>query len=145
MPGGKKDLSPAQQAMSDAGHVIDHTVKEKAVHGVAHALTKAAPLAAKAIGGVASKVLPAVAGGVPGALVAAFSGNTGRGFHQQNKPGYIDGMPPEDFAKLQKAQRARTAPAKNLMTKKMVTVKSPAYSGQSTMGKAVMASAKKKV
>jgi hypothetical protein len=31
------------------------------------------------------------------------------------------------------------------MTKKMVTVKTPTYPGQSTMGKALMASAKKKV
>lgn len=145
MAGGKKDLSPAQQAVSDAKHVVEHTIGEKAVHGAVHALTKAAPLAAKAIGGTVARVLPAVAGGVPGAIAAAFSGNAGRGFHAQNKPGYIDGIPPEEFAKMQQAQRARTASPKNLMTKKTVTVKNPAYPGQSTMGKALMASAKKKV
>ena len=42
-------------------------------------------------------------------------------------------------------KRASMGRPKYNMTKKMVTVKSPAYSGQSTMGKAVMASAKKKV
>lgn len=137
--GGKKDLSPAQQAMSDAKHVVEHTVGEKAVHGVAHSLSKAAPFAAKAIGGVASKVLPAVAGGVPGGVVAAFSGNAGRGFNEmsQNR---------NDTMSLD-AQKKRAAMGrpKYKMTNKMVTVKSPAYSGQSTMGKAVMASAKKKV
>ena len=139
MPGGKKDLSPTQQAMSDAGHVIDHTVKEKAVHGVAHALTKAAPLAAKAIGGTVARVLPAVAGGIPGGVVAAFSGNAGRGFNEMSK-NRNDTMSLD----AQKKRAAMGRPKYN-MTNKMVTVKSPAYSGQSTMGKAVMASAKKKV
>lgn len=139
MPGGKKDLSPAQQAMSDAKHVVEHTVGEKAVHGVAHSLSKAAPLAAKAIGGVASKVLPVVAGGIPGGVVAAFSGNAGRGFNEMSK-NRNDTMSLD----AQKKRAAMGRPKYN-MTNKMVTVKSPAYSGQSTMGKAVMASAKKKV
>jgi hypothetical protein len=139
MPGGKKDLSPAQQAMSDAKHVVEHTVGEKAVHGVAHSLSKAAPLAAKAIGGVASKVLPAVAGGIPGGVVAAFSGNAGRGFNEMSNN--RNDMMSLDAVK----KRAAMGRPKYNMTKKMVTVKSPAYSGQSTMGKAVMASAKKKV
>jgi hypothetical protein len=141
MPGGKKDLSPTQQALSDAKHVVEHTVGEKAVHGVAHSLSKAAPLAAKAIGGVASKVLPAVAGGVPGAVVSAFSGNSGRGFNEMQKT-RADMVTPENASK--RASMYRSTP-KLMMSKKMVTVKSPAYSGQSTMGKAMMASAKKKV
>ena len=139
MPGGKKDLSPAQQAMSDAKHVVEHTVGEKAVHGVAHSLSKAAPLAAKAIGGTVAKVLPAVAGGIPGGVVAAFSGNAGRGFNEMSK-NRNDTMSLD----AQKKRAAMGRPKYN-MTNKMVTVKSPAYSGQSTMGKAVMASAKKKV
>lgn len=139
MPGGKKDISPAQQAMSDAKHVVEHTVGEKAVHGVAHSLSKAAPLAAKAIGGTVAKVLPAVAGGIPGGVVAAFSGNAGRGFNEMSK-NRNDTMSLD----AQKKRAAMGRPKYN-MTNKMVTVKSPAYSGQSTMGKAVMASAKKKV
>jgi hypothetical protein len=145
MGSGKKDLKPGHQAISDAKHVVEHAAAEKGIHGVAHAISKAGPVAAKLVSSTVGKVLPIVGGGVPGAITAAFSGNAGRGFHAQNKPGYIDGIPPEEFAKMQQAQRARTAPAKNLITNKMVTVKSPAYSGQSTMGKALMASAKKKV
>ncbi len=140
MPGGKKDLSPARQAMSDAKHVVEHTVGEKAVHGAAHALTKAAPLAAKAIGGTVAKVLPAVAGGVPGGVVAAFSGNTGRGFHEMSKN--KNDMMSSDV-QMKRAAMGRK-PMLN-MTKKMVTVKTPTYPGQSVMGKALMASAKKKV
>jgi len=139
MPGGKKDISPAQQAMSDAKHVVEHTIGEKIAHGAAHALTKAAPFAAKAIGGTVAKVLPAVAGGIPGGVVAAFSGNAGRGFNEMSQ-NRNDTMSLDD----QKKRAAMGRPKYN-MTQKMVTVKSPAYSGQSTMGKAVMASAKKKV
>jgi hypothetical protein len=141
MPGGKKDLSPAQQVMSDAKHVVEHTVAEKAVHGAAHALTKAAPLAAKAIGGTVAKLLPAVAGGIPGAVTAAFSGDAGRGFHEKSKN--KNDMTSSDVQMKRSAMYRK--PMANLMTKKMITVKTPTYPGQSTMGKALMASAKKKV
>ncbi len=141
MGSGKKDLKPGHQAMADAKHVVEHTVGEKVAHGAAHALSKAAPVAAKAVGGAVGKILPAVAGGVPGGIVAAFSGNTGRGFNemQQNR----NDMLSTDTA-TKRALMYRNTPKLN-MTKKMVAVKSPAYSGQSTMGKALMASAKKKV
>jgi hypothetical protein len=138
---GKKDLKPGHQAIADTGHVVEHAVAEKGIHGVAHAISKAGPVAAKLVGSTVGKVLPIVGGGVSGAITAAFSGNTGRGFNemQKNRP---DMLTPE--ALIRSSQMNRTIP-KLSMTKKMVTVKSPAYSGQSTMGKALMASAKKKV
>jgi hypothetical protein len=141
MGSGKKDLTPSQQVLSDAKHVVEHTVGEKVAHGAAHALSKAAPVAAKAVGGAIGKVLPTVAGGVPGGIVAAFSGNTGRGFNEMQRN--QNDMLSTDTA-TKRALMYRNTPKLN-MTKKMVAVKSPAYSGQSTMGKALMASAKKKV
>jgi hypothetical protein len=141
MGSGKKDLKPGHQAMADAKHVVEHAAAEKGIHGVAHAISKAGPVAAKLVGSTVGKVLPIVGGGVPGAITAAFSGNAGRGFNEMSKS-RPDMLTPEQL--IQSSQRNRTTP-KLSMTKKMVAVKSPAYSGQSTMGKALMASAKKKV
>ena len=94
---------------------------------------------------VASKVIPVVGGGVPSAISAVMGDGT-QGASQLRKKGYVDGTSPEQWAQLQKEQRMRTSPMKNMLTTKMVstTVKNPAYSGQSTMGKALMASAKKR-
>ena len=141
MGSGKKDLKPGHQAMADAKHVVEHAAAEKGIHGVAHAISKAGPVAAKVMGSTVGKVLPIVGGGVPGAITAAFGGNAGRGFNEMSKS-RADMLSPEQL--IQSSQRNRTTP-KLSMTKKMVAVKSPAYSGQSTMGKALMASAKKKV
>lgn len=141
MGSGKKDLKPGHQAVADAKHVVEHAAVEKGVHGVAHAISKAGPVAAKLVGSTVGKVLPIVGGGVPGGVVAAFSGNAGRGFNemQQNRNDMLS-----TDAASKRAMMYRNTP-KLSMTKKMVTVKNPAYSGQSTMGKALMASAKKKV
>lgn len=163
MAGGKKDLPPGKQAASDAAHVLDHTVREKALHqGVHHAgkiasnvgktiaqvapkavpaMVKAAPSIAQVAVPTLAKVVTPLLGGVPGAVVSAFSGNTGRGFNEMQKT-RADMLTPEKSTK--RAMAYRNTP-KLMMNKKMVAVKSPAYSGQSTMGKAMMASAKKKV
>lgn len=137
MGSGKKDLTPSQQALSDAKHVVEHAAVEKGIHGVAHAISKAGPAAAKLVGSTVSKVLPIVGGGIPGAISAVMGDGT-QGAAYQRKYAKTDGVPPEIFMK---------APKRNMITSKMVstTVKNPAYSGQSTMGKALMASAKKKV
>lgn len=85
---------------------------------------------------VASKVIPVVGGGIPSAISAVMGDGT-QGAAYQRKYAKTDGVPPEIFMK---------APKRNMITTKMVstTVKNPAYSGQSTMGKALMASAKKR-
>ena len=162
--GGKKGKyqTPTQKAVSEALHVVDHTVREKAMHqGVHHAskiasnvgktvaqmAPKAIPAMVKAAPTIARVGLPALAkvatpllGGVPGALMALADG---RGFG-------ADFLESDDARKSGGGtmaglnERAAMRPKYN-MTKPVATVKRPAYSGQSTMGKAVMASAKKKV
>ncbi len=88
---------------------------------------------------VASKVIPVVGGGIPSAISAVMGDGT-RGSEEQAAMYKGPAM--------QKAlqDRARQGRMKNMITTKMAstTVKNPAYSGQSTMGKALMASAKKR-
>jgi hypothetical protein len=139
MGSGKKDLTPSQQALSDVKHVTEHAAVEKGIHGVAHAISKAGPAAAKLVGSTVGKVLPIVGGGIPAAISAVMGDGT-RGSNEQAAM-YKDPA-------MQKAlqDRARQGRMKNMITTKMAstTVKNPAYSGQSTMGKALMASAKKR-
>lgn len=165
MPGGKKGQykTPTQKTLSEAAHVVDHTVREKAMHqGLHHApkiasnvgktvaqmAPKAIPAMVKAAPTIARVGLPALAkvatpllGGVPGALMALADG---RGFG-------ADFLESDDARKSGGGtmaglnERAAMGRPKYNMTKTVATVKRPAYSGQSTMGKAVMASAKKKV
>lgn len=165
--GGKKGKyqTPREKTLSDLAHVVDHTVREKAMHqGVHHAgqiasnvgktvaqvAPKAVPTMVKAAPTIARVAIPALAkvatpllGGVPGTIAALADG---RGFGadfletgdaQKSGGGTMAGL-------HERAAMYRSTP-KAMMTKKMVTVKSPAYSGQSSMGKALMASAKKKV
>lgn len=165
--GGKKgkDLTPTQKALSDVAHVVDHTVREKAMHQGLHHAGKIASNVGKTVAQVAPKAVPAMVkaaptiarvgipalvkvgtpllGGVPGAIASLADG---RGYG-------ADFLETDDAKKSgggtmaglhERAAMYRSSP-KAMMTKKMVTVKSPAYSGQSSMGKALMASAKKKV
>ena len=168
MAGGKKGKyqTPTQKTLNDVGHVIDHTVQEKAAHAglhnsskiasnvgqtVAKVAPKAIPTMVKAAPTIARVGLPALAkvatpllGGVPGALIAL---SDGRGYGANYlESGDAKKTGGGNMAELNaRAMQGRTKPMTHKITKTMVTVKNPAYSGQSTMGKALMASAKKKV
>lgn len=165
MPGGKKGTyqTPTQKALSDAAHVVDHTVKDKAMHQGIHHASKIASNVGKTVAQMAPQAIPAMVKaaptiarvGIPLATKVAgplLSGTVGALASLADGRGYgADFLETGDAKKTGGGtmaalnERAAMGRPKYNMTQKTVTVKSPAYSGQSKMGKAVMASAKKKV
>ena len=166
--GGKKGVyqTPAKKAVSDVAHVADHTVREKAMHVGVHNASKIASNVGKTVAKVAPNVIPSMVKAAPaiarvgiplatkiaGPLLGGTAGTIGA---MLDGRGYgADFMEVGDARKTgggtmaginARASQFRSKPMANQMTNKMVTVKTPAYPGQSTMGKALMASAKKKV
>ena len=169
--GGKKGKyqTRTEQTMGDVKHTQDHILVEKGMHRVLHDAPKIARSVGKTIANVAPKALPAIAkaapsvlsaiptiakaaapllGGVPGAITAAFSGNAGVGGDYLAANPYItSGETKEQYM----AKKERTAflkdktanPGRSQMYQAQLPKQN--YSGQSAMGKALMASAKKKV
>jgi hypothetical protein len=158
-----KYQTPAQKAVSDVAHVADHTVREKAMHVGVHNASKIASNVGKTVAKVAPNVIPSMVKaapaiarvGIPLATKIAgplLGGTAGTISAMLDGRGYgADFMEVGDARKTGGGtmaglnKRAAMGRPKYNITKKMATVKSPAYPGQSTMGKAVMASAKKKV
>jgi len=163
--GGKKGeyQTPRQKTLSEVGHVIDHTVKDKALHLGVHNISNIARNVGKTVARMAPKAIPAMVKAAPTIArvgmplvtkIAAplLSAPVSALAELALEKGYG-----ADFLSTGEAQktgggtmagldeRARMYRPKHNMTKTIATVKRPAYSGQSAMGKAVMASVKKKV
>ena len=171
MPGGKKGKykTRTEQTMGDVSHTRDHILVEKGIHRVLHDAPKIARSVGRTIAKAAPKALPAIAkaapsvlnaiptiakaaapllGGVPGAITAAFSGNAGvGGDYLAENPYIMTGETKEEYMAKKEMTAFLKDKAANPGRSQMYQAQLPKqkYSGQSAMGKAVMASAKKKV